>query len=75
MKPVEVRKELVDGRAATLICALELERQNDVKKLGERPFEIGLWVGKGATPNRMGHKGDKDPDSVCAKTIAFIGLC
>lgn len=38
------------GRAATLICALELERQRDVKKLGQWPFEIGLWVGKAARP-------------------------
>ncbi len=30
------------GRAATLICALELERQKNVTKLGEWPFEIGL---------------------------------
>ena len=37
------------GRAATLICALELERQQDVEKLGTWPFEIGLWVGKAAT--------------------------
>ena len=39
------------SRAATLICALELERQRDVEKLGEWPFEIGLWVGKAATPS------------------------
>ena len=59
------------GRAAALICALELERQKDVEKLGEWPFEIGLWVGKAATPNRMGHKGDTDPHSARRKTIAF----
>jgi hypothetical protein len=59
------------SRAATLICALELERQQDVDKLGEWPFEIGLWVGKAATPNRMGVKGDNDPESARAKTIAF----
>jgi hypothetical protein len=59
------------GRAATLICALELERQDDVEKLGDWPFEIGLWVGKAATPNRMGHKGDNYRDSARAKTIAF----
>ena len=45
------------SRAATLICALELERQKDVEKLGEWPFEIGLWVGKAATPNVMGEAG------------------
>lgn len=59
------------GRAATLICALELERRNDVEKLGDWPFEIGLWVGKAATPNVMGRKGDNNKDSARAKTIAF----
>ena len=59
------------GRAAALICALELERQKDVTKLGEWPFEIGLWVGMAATPNRMGAKGDKYQESARAKTIAF----
>ncbi len=59
------------GRASTLICALELERQQDVEKLGDWPFEIGLWVGRAATPNRMGHKGDNDPESARAKTIDF----
>jgi len=59
------------GRAAALTCALELERQKDVDKLGEWPFEIGLWVGRAATPNRMGRKGDTDRESARAKTIAF----
>jgi len=59
------------GRASTLICALELERKNDVEKLGEWPFEIGLWVGQAATPNRMGHKGDQDSATARAKTIAY----
>ena len=30
------------------------------ERLGTWPFEIGLWVGKAATPNRMGRKGDND---------------
>lgn len=59
------------SRAATLICALELERQQDVETLGDWPFEIGLWVGQAATPNRMGAKGDGDSRSARAKTIAF----
>ena len=59
------------GRAATLICALEQERTADVVKLGEWPFEIGLWVGKAATPNVMGKKGDNNRDSARTKTIAF----
>jgi hypothetical protein len=59
------------GRATTLICALELERQADVEKLGPWPFEIGLWVGQKATPNRIGRKGDNDRNSARARTIAF----
>jgi len=59
------------GRAATLICAMELERYSDPEKLGPWPFEIGLWVGRAATPNRMGRKGDNDPHSARLKTIAF----
>lgn len=59
------------GRAATLICALELERQQDVETLGTWPFEIGLWVGQAATPNVMGVKGDGNNDSARARTIAF----
>ena len=60
------------SRAATLICALELERQKDTNKLGSWPFEIGLWVGQAATPNRMGRKGDTNRDTARAKTIAFV---
>jgi hypothetical protein len=52
------------GRAAALVCALELEREVDSDVLGEWPFEIGLWVGRAATPNRMGKKGD---DRNCAR--------
>jgi hypothetical protein len=59
------------GRAATLICALELERQREPARLGSWPFEIGLWVGLAATPNRMGEKGDNRNDTARAKTIAF----
>ena len=29
------------------------------ERYGDWPFEIGLWVGKAATPNRMGRKGDE----------------
>ncbi|MFZ9937980.1 MAG: DISARM system helicase DrmA [Luteolibacter sp.] len=48
------------GRAAALMCALELERAAN-KALGEWPFEIGLWVGSAATPNRMGKANDDGP--------------
>lgn len=39
-------------RAATLFCAMEFLRLQDPKKLGNRPFRIGLWVGGSATPNK-----------------------
>lgn len=61
------------GRAATLICALELEREADAR-LGPWPFEIGLWVGKAATPNRMGSKGYDGPgkdDTAYLKTNRY----
>lgn len=48
------------SRAATLICALELEREAN-ERLGDWPFEIGLWVGRAATPNQMGSK-DRDSE-------------
>ena len=60
------------GRASTLICALELERQQTIEKLGPWPFEIGLWVGQAATANRMGSKKDKgDLNSARTRTLAY----
>src|SRR5207247_1278335 len=47
------------GRAAGLVCALELERLANPGRFGTWPFEIGLWVGKAATPNVLGFKGFK----------------
>jgi hypothetical protein len=41
------------GRAATLVCALELLRRAEPAKLGDVRFSVGLWVGKGATPNTL----------------------
>lgn len=38
-------------RAATMICACEIIRQEDPKTWGSEPFRIGLWVGGGSTPN------------------------
>ena len=62
------------GRAATLMCALELERAKPGSKLGTWPFEIGLWVGSAATPNRMGYANDKSPGAdktAYTRTIHF----
>jgi Helicase conserved C-terminal domain len=39
-------------RAALLICSLESLRRAD-SRLGDQPIEIGLWVGRGATPNSL----------------------
>ncbi len=59
------------SRAAGLVCALELERELDVARYGKWPFEIGLWVGKAATPNVMGKKGDGRSDTARTKVNQF----
>lgn len=59
------------ARAAGLVCALELERDGQTDRYGDWPFEIGLWVGKAATPNILGKKGDKRSDSARAKVRQF----
>ena len=59
------------ARAAGLVCVLELEREENPERYGEWPFEIGLWVGKAATPNFMGMKGDSRSGSARSKTAQF----
>jgi len=59
------------ARASGLVCALELERVANPDRYGVWPFEIGLWVGKAATPNYMGRKGDGKSDSARSKTLQF----
>jgi hypothetical protein len=59
------------SRASTLICALEMERQQHADKLGDWPFEIGLWVGRAATPNEMGRKGDGKDNTARMRTIHY----
>ena len=59
------------GRAAALICALELEREAALDRLGTWPFEIALWVGRAATPNTMGKKGDQSEKSARIRTLRF----
>jgi hypothetical protein len=41
------------GRAATLVCALELLRKAQPARLGDVRFAVGLWVGRSATANTM----------------------
>ncbi|HLZ82528.1 MAG TPA: DISARM system helicase DrmA [Caulobacteraceae bacterium] len=55
------------GRAAGVVCALELLRLDPAHQdtqgralLGDWPIEIGLWVGAGASPNVLGRKGKTD---------------
>ena len=60
------------GRAAALICALELEREGAPDRLGNWPFEIALWVGRAATPNYMGRKGDRSDQTARVKTLRFL---
>jgi len=59
------------GRAAAVVCALERARRADPEKLGDWPFEIGLWVGRGATPNRMGAQGDRDEYTARAQGLRY----
>ncbi len=59
------------GRAAGLVCALELEREKNPQRYGAWPFEIGLWVGRAATPNVLGRKGDGNSDSARAKVRQY----
>ena len=38
-------------RAAALICACEVVRRSEPQNWGGEPFRIGVWVGRGTTPN------------------------
>ena len=60
------------GRAAALVCALEIEREKAPETLGTWPFEIALWVGRAATPNYMGKRGEKGDKSARSKTMRFV---
>ena len=59
------------ARAAGLMLALELERCEDETRYGTWPFEIGLWAGKAATPNKMGAKGDRQRETAREKVSKF----
>ena len=58
-------------RAAALMCALELEREKAPNVLGTWPFEIGLWVGRAATPNYMGEEGKGGDKTARIRTLRF----
>lgn len=65
------------SRAAGVVCALELMRhepawQRDGKRLlGDWFIEIGLWVGSSASPNRLGGKGNRKPETAVARVAAY----
>ena len=50
-------------RAAAMICAADLIRKDNVEKLGQVPISLGLWVGGGATPNRLFPKYGNDENT------------
>jgi hypothetical protein len=69
------------ARAAGLVCALELEREKNTARYGEWPFEIGLWVGKAATPAEARrrleapfHKIEQRVDCAIATNMISVGL-
>ncbi|MFD1035450.1 DISARM system helicase DrmA [Sphingomonas hankookensis] len=66
------------GRAAGLVCALELLRtgsdyRDDAGRplLGDWPIEIGLWVGSDASPNRLGRRGDRSEGTAVRRVRAY----
>ncbi|HJP67496.1 MAG TPA: DISARM system helicase DrmA [Sphingomicrobium sp.] len=65
------------GRAAGLVCALELLRvgndyvTNGRQLLGDWPIEIGLWVGSDASPNVLGGKGNSSDGSAVKRVRAY----
>ncbi|MET8681107.1 helicase-related protein [Streptomyces sp. NPDC004647] len=46
-------------RAATLMCAMDSIRREDISRFGSEQISIGMWVGKAATPNFLNKKSDK----------------
>lgn len=65
------------SRAAGVVCALELMRgepawmEGTTRLLGDWPIEIGLWVGSAASPNRLGGKGNANPDTAVIRVKRF----
>lgn len=63
-------------RAATLMCACEMERQADPDSWGDEPFRIGLWVGGKTTPNdfddSVKQMADKHPSAGAATPVQLV---
>jgi hypothetical protein len=59
------------SRAATLVCALEVLRRREPSKLGPVRFSIGLWVGRGATPNKFGAEHGREEGTAIQRVLSF----
>jgi hypothetical protein len=66
------------GRAAGVMCALELMRndprnadERGRKALGDWPIEIGLWVGSDASPNQLGGRGNSDQTTAVGRVRRY----
>lgn len=51
-------------RAAALICACEIVRRTDPQRWGSEPFRVGVWVGRGTTPNTF-EDSQKALEDIC----------
>lgn len=56
-------------RASKVISALEIIRRRDVKKYGEEPISLGLWVGGASTPNNFNQTKDIIEEGKFSKLI------
>ena len=66
-------------RASRLVLACELIRRHTVASgdasLGRTPFSIGLWVGSGATPNKVREARGKAEEAAKARQLARCPAC
>ena len=61
-------------RAARVICALELMRRDDPRRLGEEPILVGMWVGGNVSPNRFEDAAQKAREIAAGSTVARHAL-
>ena len=62
-------------RASRLILSCEFERRTGRATLGQIPFSIGLWVGSGATPNRIADARSNVDEGLKAQQLARCPAC
>lgn len=67
-------------RATTLLCAMEILRKADLKKWGNTPFTLGLWVGNKVSPGttERAHKiieDERDGQRGATETPAQLTFC